>query len=117
MLKTHTKFIINIKPLKKIFRKGKMMKTFEYINTLYHMNNLKAIERIQIELFDNRPKFHQGNYNKYNDLILYCQYLLLVRHLNKESRLDYGNEIINKLDKVHELGISIEKEILMISLF
>ena len=117
VLKAHTEFILNIKPLKKVFRKGKMMKIFEYINTLYYKNNFRAIERIQTQLFQDMPKFYQIHYNKYNELISYCQYLLDSRHLDIVSKKEYGNNLIKTLDKVHELGSCIEKQILIICVF
>ena len=110
LLKTHFVLVNKLKSFKKIFGKGQMMKTFEYIHNLYCKKEFKSIQRVQEMLIEKMPMFHQLQYHKYNELIIYCQFLL-DSHAGLQNHV---NTIITILDTNHELGRCIQVHILLI---
>jgi hypothetical protein len=114
LLHIHYVLVSNVKFIKKFFRKGQMMKAFEYIRSLYNKKNFKAIERVQEVLVEKMPNFHGYQYNKYSELIEYCQLLLDSRTLPGWDLHMHANDMIAVLDTNHELGRCIQEHILVV---
>ena len=118
LLLTHNTLASAIKRTKRLLMKrGKMMKTFDYINRLHEKNDNAAIERVVDILYSEiKPDhIHQSNRYKYYELISYCYFLQEYKFVNDATTLaDLATDLIKILNMGHELGRSIERQVKMI---
>ena len=105
LLKTHITIAGKIKCFKKLFVKGVMIKTFEYINWLYAKKKYVAILRVIEQL--STSSYQPSKSYKAKELIRYCEFLLSDVCGHCKECLD---ELIASLNTTHELGQRIEKE-------
>ena len=112
----HINYVLvsKLKYVKKVFRKGKMIKAFENIQSLYFKNDFKEIERVYELLIAKMPSFHDHRYYKHIELMEYCQVLLDSRGLTGWRLQERVNETIMCFDTNHELGRRIQVHILQI---
>ena len=113
LLRIHNDMTTNIKSFKRLFiKRGKMMKTFDYINWLHRGGDYSGISRMISQLHSDLPPHWTPRHCKYLELIQYCMFLECYRErLDDEDGSMLAGELITTLDMGHELGRAIEKRV------
>lgn len=111
----HNTISSRIKSIKRtFFKKGQMMKTFEYINSLHDKNDYVAIERVIRLLRKEMPPSWSSSprYYKYQELIAYCEFLVEIRNATDPYTISRcAVNLIESLNMGHELGRVIERRV------
>lgn len=118
LLITHNTLASGIKAAKRLLiKRGKMMKTFDYINRLHSKEDYTAIERVIQTLYGEiKPEhIHQSNRYKYYELIGYCIFLQEYKYVKDGAMLaSMAKDLLDTLNVGHELGRSIERRVKML---
>ena len=108
LLVAHRSIALTIKSVKRAFiSKGRMMKTFDYINNLHDAGDFVGIQRLVRTLQEEMPKPWVPHYYKYNELLAYCYFLQDVRTADANRRMGLLDDLRGMLNMDHELGDSI----------
>jgi len=120
----HNELALSIKYLKRCFiKRGLMMSTMNYIDVLLEQDpvNVKGIKQLLESLYREHAVMRRWNsnirYDKYEELIEYCEFLLL--SIDRPNEIDTylaGKKLIHRLNIGHELGHTIHKRVLQILL-
>lgn len=100
----HWSLVRRCKFIKVMFSgKGKMMRKFILINSLYHKNDINGIMTIKDKLLD-KNRIRNIYYTKYNELINYCLFLEEFKDADSSRATELTNYLIDLVDKRRELG-------------
>ena len=113
LLTIHNTMTPKIKSFKRLFiKRGKMMKTFDYINWLHQIGDYASISQMITQLYADLPHLWTPRHYKYLELIQYCIFLEYYRYkLDEEEGIMLAGELIDGLNLGHELGRTIEKRV------
>jgi len=113
LLIAHNTIASRIKAFKRNFiRKGQMMKTLDYINSLHKKSDYIAIARVSQVLEQTMPPHWVPRHFKYMELISYCLFLQEYRTLTDPNDIvNLTNSILGTLNMGHELGRAIERSV------
>ena len=113
LLIAHNTIAARIKCLKRFFiKKGEMMKTFDYINSLHQKGDYIAIDRVCTLLEQDITPSHRPQYFKIRELINYCVFLDELRYIRDSHMLAaLVSDMIDTLNIGHELGRAIERRV------
>ena len=96
-----------------IYGKGKMMKKYDDIISLYYRNNIIGLEMYRNSLEINIP-LHRPHYHKYIELVILINFLLDYDKIDDNYKNKFLEEKLKYIHIDHELGCLIKNMILKI---